>query len=96
MYVVICTRSQQRAEEGDNPSGIVLLPFTGSSASGDNMRIRIPKHKNKKILKAPKDLSHVKFLDNVVDDCDINGDFIANEYVFYLGVMSWNPKVIEV
>lgn len=64
------------------------------------MPIRIAKHKYTKKVKKPKqdykDMSGIKFLDNVADNCAINGDLIANEYIFPYGITSWNPKFIEV
>lgn len=36
----------------------------------------------------------VEFLDNCVDECDVNGKLILKEYIFPYYMNSWDPKVI--
>jgi len=41
-----------------------------------------------------QNIPDVRFLEGCVDDCAINGDMIAREYVFSYGRMQWNPKFL--
>ena len=42
-----------------------------------------------------QNIPDIRFLDDVVDDCAVNGDMLVNELIFSYGRAQWNPKFID-
>lgn len=48
-----------------------------------------------KAKRTNQNIPDVRFLDGVVDECDINGDVEVRDRIFSCGRPQWNPKVLD-